>query len=69
MGSGAPQVFEVGLLRRAYSVAMAGGTVPTDEVSVVESLGEPVFLVASTSLNLKITHPQDLELARRWLTD
>ena len=64
-----PQVFEIRLLRRAYSAAMTTGAIPTDEVSVVEALGEPVFLVASSSLNLKITHPADLALASRCLTE
>jgi 2-C-methyl-D-erythritol 4-phosphate cytidylyltransferase len=63
-----PQVFEIRLLRRAYSAAMGTGATPTDEVSVVEGLGAPVFLLASSSLNLKITHPADLALASRCLT-
>lgn len=62
-----PQVFEVGLLLQAYAAARARGQTLTDEVSAVQAAGRSVRLVASTSLNLKITHPQDLALAEAWM--
>lgn len=62
-----PQVFELGLLRDAYAAAFARGEMLTDEVSAVQGAGRPVRLIASTSVNLKITHPQDLALAEAWL--
>jgi len=62
-----PQVFRVGVLRQAGAAARARGEVPTDDVSVVQGAGHPVQLVASTSCNLKITHPSDLSLAERLL--
>lgn len=62
-----PQVFDIGLLRDAYAAALARGETLTDEVSAVQGAGRSVRLVASTSVNLKITHPQDLALAEAWL--
>jgi 2-C-methyl-D-erythritol 4-phosphate cytidylyltransferase len=58
-----PQVFAVALLREACAAARARGEKLTDEVSAVQAVGHPVQLVASTALNVKITHPQDLALA------
>ena len=57
-----PQVFEAGLLRRAYKTAELAGT--TDDASVIERLGEPVLVVDGDPRNLKITTPDDLALAR-----
>jgi len=62
-----PQVFRTALLREAYAAALVRGEKPTDEVSAVQAAGHPVHLVASTSPNLKITHPQDLALAEKLL--
>jgi 2-C-methyl-D-erythritol 4-phosphate cytidylyltransferase len=73
-----PQVFEVGLIRRAYERLAATSTSPkrgpgepsahglrgvTDDASLVEALGEPVYVVEGETTNLKITRPQDLSLA------
>lgn len=63
-----PQVFALSLLRDAYAHAHAQGLAPTDEVSAVAALGHDVWLVESTSVNLKITHPPDLALAERCLS-
>jgi 2-C-methyl-D-erythritol 4-phosphate cytidylyltransferase len=61
-----PQVFEAGLLRRAYAQITQGKLDPagiTDDASLVEALGEAVYVVEGDPMNLKITRPQDLELA------
>ena len=61
-----PQVFEKGLLRRAYE-GLAGGEIDTvgvtDDAGVVQALGEPVAAIEGETTNLKITYPEDLELA------
>ncbi len=65
-----PQVFELGLLRRAYaqiSSGKLGGKGITDDAGLVESLGEPVYVVEGESTNLKITRPDDLKLAQAYL--
>lgn len=60
-----PQIFALPLLRRAYESLEANGQGVTDEVSAVESLGETIMLADCIKPNLKITYPQDLELAER----
>jgi 2-C-methyl-D-erythritol 4-phosphate cytidylyltransferase len=61
-----PQAFPAPLLRKAF--ARAGrGEGATDDASLVERLGGTVVMVESSSRNLKVTRPEDLELARRYL--
>lgn len=59
-----PQMFRLGLLRRALAVAGHG---VTDESSAVEALGLAPRLVAAPIENFKVTWPQDFELAGRLL--
>ena len=61
-GMETPQIFDVALLRRAYSCVSEQGLVVTDEVSAMESIGVATHLVQGGP-NLKITLPGDLELA------
>ena len=56
-----PQVFDVALLRRAYTQEYSERF--TDDASVVEALGESVCLVEGNRENIKITTPYDLKLA------
>ncbi len=58
-----PQVIRRELLVRAFAHAAATGFVGTDDVSLVEHLGEPVTIVRGSPTNLKITQPEDLPLA------
>ncbi len=65
-----PQVFEVGLLRRAYQRITDGKVDPksiTDDAQLIEALGESVHVVEGESTNLKITYPSDAELAEALL--
>lgn len=62
-----PQIFDYQLLLRAYETVTQRGQLVTDEVSALESLGEPVILSETMKPNLKITFPQDLELAAHLL--
>lgn len=62
-----PQVFRFGLLRRALLEAKAGGVVVTDEAQAVERLGERPLLVEGARDNLKITWPEDLQMAEAFL--
>ena len=63
-----PQIFDLALLRRAYQAVLDAGEVVTDETSALERIGQSVALLNSGDFNLKITYPQDLELARHLLT-
>jgi 2-C-methyl-D-erythritol 4-phosphate cytidylyltransferase len=56
-----PQVFEAGLLRRAYA---QDDLASTDDASLVEKLGETVVIVEGDPRNIKITRAIDLKLAR-----
>jgi 2-C-methyl-D-erythritol 4-phosphate cytidylyltransferase len=60
-----PQVFEIGLLRRAYAQPDLSGA--TDDAGLVERLGERVLVVDGELRNLKITVPADLALMRTML--
>jgi 2-C-methyl-D-erythritol 4-phosphate cytidylyltransferase len=55
-----PQMFRHGTLVEALRAA---GSDMTDEASAIEKLGLQPRLVESDSRNLKVTYPQDLELA------
>lgn len=58
-----PQVFERSLLINAYAAVTADNAAGlTDDASVVERAGQPVYIVEGDPLNLKLTHPGDAEL-------
>ena len=56
-----PQVFDFNLLRRAYQQPYTDAF--TDDASVVEALGEQVYLVEGNRENIKLTTPSDLKMA------
>ena len=58
-----PQGFRYELIKRAFDSAMADGFTGTDEASLIERLGEEVWVVMGSARNIKITTPADLELA------
>ncbi len=59
-----PQIFEFSLLHRAYKSATANGYKGTDDASLVERLGQRVKIVHGSYDNIKITTPEDFELAK-----
>lgn len=62
-----PQVFARALLAEAYEAVLRDGVLVTDEVSALERLGHPVWLVDNPTPNPKITWPSDLAVAERLL--
>jgi 2-C-methyl-D-erythritol 4-phosphate cytidylyltransferase len=58
-----PQGFRYELIKRAFDSATADGFTGTDEASLVERLGENVWVVMGSARNIKITTPADMELA------
>ncbi len=62
-----PQVFQRDLLVRAYEAVIRDSLLVTDEVSAVQHLGAPVFVVENTEPNPKITFPADILLAQRFV--
>jgi len=59
-----PQMFRLGLLRRALRNAVETNRLVTDDASAVERLGLAPLLVEGHLDNIKITRPEDLALAR-----
>ena len=55
-----PQVFDVELLKQAY--AQESTPFFTDDASVVEAMGVPVYLAEGNRENIKITTPFDLKV-------
>ena len=62
-----PQGFRREILQRAYEKAVQDGFLGTDDASLVERIGEAVFVVESDYGNLKITTPEDLWMAETLL--
>ena len=61
-----PQAFRVGVLRDALALASTAADA-TDEAMLAEQAGHHVHLVEGDPRNLKITTPEDLEMAERLL--
>jgi 2-C-methyl-D-erythritol 4-phosphate cytidylyltransferase len=62
-----PQAFRYGILREAFARAEANGVTASDEASLVERMGQDVYVVVGSERNLKITRPADMDLARFYL--
>ncbi|WP_372763043.1 2-C-methyl-D-erythritol 4-phosphate cytidylyltransferase, partial [Pseudoalteromonas sp.] len=58
-----PQFFKYEDLKNALQNALASGAVITDEASAIEWANKPVKLIPGRSDNIKITTPEDLDLA------
>lgn len=56
-----PQTFDLEQLRTAYQQSFSSKF--TDDASVVEAAGFPINLIEGSRNNIKITFPEDLELA------
>ena len=65
-----PQIFETSLIKEAYSRLMRGDcTGITDDAMVVERMMKiPVKLFEASYENIKITTPEDLEIAKMFLS-
>ena len=56
-----PQTFQLGLLAEAFQ--QAESPLFTDDASVVEQLGHAIHIIPGEQKNIKITFPEDLEIA------
>lgn len=63
-----PQAFRFALIRDAHERAVRDGFRGTDDASLVERLGRPVAMIEGNYRNIKITTPEDLILARAFLS-
>ena len=62
-----PQVFKANIYRAAAYTAVEENFAATDDNSLVERIGRPVFCVDSPAYNIKITRPEDLAAAAAYL--
>jgi 2-C-methyl-D-erythritol 4-phosphate cytidylyltransferase len=62
-----PQLFRRELLRRALEESLGRGELVTDEAQAIEALGLRPQLIEGSRRNLKITRPEDLDLAGYFL--
>ncbi|MBD3285764.1 2-C-methyl-D-erythritol 4-phosphate cytidylyltransferase [candidate division WOR-3 bacterium] len=63
-----PQFYPLPILKEALRRAEEEGFVGTDEASYVERMGFGIHILTGREENIKITFPQDLELAEKLLT-
>ncbi len=62
-----PQMFRYGLLKAALQQAISDGFEVTDESSAMEHAGHHPLMVEGHADNIKITRPEDLQLAEYYL--
>jgi 2-C-methyl-D-erythritol 4-phosphate cytidylyltransferase len=62
-----PQMFRLQALRAALEAAADAGVSVTDEASAMEFAGQAPRLVEGSSMNIKITRPEDLDVAEVYL--
>ncbi|MBI3872836.1 MAG: 2-C-methyl-D-erythritol 4-phosphate cytidylyltransferase [candidate division Zixibacteria bacterium] len=59
-----PQVFHVPILKEAHQRAQEDGVGGTDDAELVERIGGRIAIVESTKANVKITNPEDWDMAQ-----
>lgn len=64
-----PQGFSYSILAEALKRAKEDDFYGTDEASLVERIGEEVYVVEGDTRNLKITTPEDIQIAEALLED
>lgn len=64
-----PQVVKIEALLRGFDKVAKENLEVTDDVSIIEALGEPVKLTRGEYTNLKITTPEDMDVAGAILDD
>jgi len=62
-----PQAFRLDLLKAAHEKARKENFIGTDDSSLVERMGHPVKLIMGGYDNIKITTPEDLEVAAQYI--
>ncbi len=56
-----PQTFQAALIKNAYKAAT--NAIQTDDATVLEQAGMPIYLIKGNKSNIKITLPVDLKIA------
>lgn len=63
-----PQLFPLRRLLRAMEDCLSAGRMPTDEAAAMERAGARPLLVMGSSVNVKITYPDDVDVIESWLS-
>jgi len=63
-----PQVFHKDLIINAYQQAFFNSITANDDSELVELMGHPIYVIEGNRTNIKITTPEDLNLAKLLLT-
>lgn len=66
-GAQTPQAFRYEIFARAVSESLHQEFLGTDEAAIVERTGTPVTIVRGSYRNIKVTTPEDAEIAAMWL--
>ncbi|KAI3427958.1 hypothetical protein D9Q98_006348 [Chlorella vulgaris] len=64
-----PQVIRPPLLREGFELVQREGLEVTDDVSIIEALGRPVRISPGSYTNIKVTTPDDMSVAERFLEE
>ena len=64
-----PQSFRFDIIWKAHQQALMDGFQGTDDAVLVERLGVAVKIIPGSARNMKITYPEDLEMAQEWLAE
>eukprot|EP00560_Eucampia_antarctica_P009252 CAMPEP_0197828254 /NCGR_PEP_ID=MMETSP1437-20131217/4870_1 /TAXON_ID=49252 ORGANISM="Eucampia antarctica, Strain CCMP1452" /NCGR_SAMPLE_ID=MMETSP1437 /ASSEMBLY_ACC=CAM_ASM_001096 /LENGTH=334 /DNA_ID=CAMNT_0043429419 /DNA_START=48 /DNA_END=1052 /DNA_ORIENTATION=+ len=64
-----PQVIKIDTLKKGFVKVEEENIEVTDDVSIVEAMGEPVKLTKGEYTNLKITTPEDMDVATAILNE
>lgn len=67
-GAQTPQAFRYEIFARAVAESLHHDFLGTDEAAIVERTGTKVTMVRGSYRNIKVTTPEDAELAALWLT-
>ncbi|MBO5929233.1 MAG: 2-C-methyl-D-erythritol 4-phosphate cytidylyltransferase [Clostridia bacterium] len=63
-----PQIFKYSLYEKAVAFATENHLTVTDDCQMVEALGVPVRLIEGDYTNIKATTPEDIQVAKEWLS-
>nr|QUS47434.1 2-C-methyl-D-erythritol 4-phosphate cytidylyltransferase [Chromochloris zofingiensis] len=64
-----PQCIRPDLLKQGFKAVSEQGLEVTDDVSIIEAMGLPVKITAGSYTNIKVTTPDDMSVAEKFLDE
>ncbi len=64
-----PQCIRPELLRNGFALVKSQGLEVTDDVSIIEAMGQPVKITPGSYTNIKVTTPDDMAVAEKFLDE